>query len=331
MNFRKNVEHNRSWITNTAFFSDSNLPGEEWREFKEYSNHMLNHSYMISNKGRIRNSKGDLIRGSISFDGYHEVMVDNVPVRVHRAVLLIFQGGPPEDMESPTVQHINHDKLDNRIENLCWMSAFDNNQEGHGVRCKIVDKYGEHIFPSQKFASKYIGRHDDYISEGIGCNYKMTTAQGDAFEVYTEVEGRWVKYQRRMPNNRRWCRLIKADRTIDFDSYWQCDKFLGKPSGYTQSVIANSWPLLDDQDYKFYTYDKEVCDYVEYKPTRLRTKRFARRCRIIDSSGEEHLFSSISAAGRYLGRSGEALSSQVKRGATIKDRSGDTVEVHILD
>ena len=134
MNFRKNVEHNRSWITNTAFFSDSNLPGEEWREFKEYSNHMLNHSYMISNKGRIRNSKGDLIRGSISFDGYHEVMVDNVPVRVHRAVLLIFQGGPPEDMESPTVQHINHDKLDNRIENLCWMSAFDNNQEGHGVR-----------------------------------------------------------------------------------------------------------------------------------------------------------------------------------------------------
>ena len=44
------------------------------------------------------------------------------------------------------------------------MSAFDNNQDGHGRRVKLIEKV----------ASEFIGRYEDYISECIREGYKIT-------------------------------------------------------------------------------------------------------------------------------------------------------------
>lgn len=329
MGFRSNVEYSRNWIADAVFFTNIDLPGEEWREFKKYGDRTIDDSYMISNKGRIRNSKGEILKGTITFDGYHEVLLGDLSVRVHRAVLSVFKGLPPKNMEDPTVQHINHSKLDNRIENLCWMSAFDNNQEGHGVRCKIIDKDGEHIFPSQKFASKYIGRHDDYISEGIGSNYKMTTAQGESFEVYTEVDGEWVKYKRRMPNNRRWCRLVRDKKTIDFESFQQCSKFLNLSVETVGNCVFNGWPLPIDQNTKFYIYNRDQEDYLLYVPVNQK-HRGSRRCVIIDARGT-HEFTSISKAAVYIGKDPEWLRLCIRDNKTIKNCDGAIVQAQCID
>ena len=211
------------------------------------------------------------------------------------------------------------------------MSAFDNNQEGHGRRTKIIDSAGEHLFNSQKIASIYIGRYEDYVAECINCGYKITTKEGNEVEVYTEINDEWVKYIRPVPGNRTWCRLIKGDQTFNFESYLECDRFLGKPQGYTGNMISNSWPLLLKEEHKFYIFDKETQEYMEYKPTRNRLKHFARRCVVTANNGEVYNFPSISAAAKFLGRDSEYVRIAVRDNKIVRNKEGDEVKVEILD
>lgn len=339
-NQRWTIKPQRLWISDEEFYNIRELDGEEWKDLYSYKGCELKYIYQVSNKGRIR-KKGynNPLVGAITFDGYHEVTIytacvnstekRSFTVRVHSLVLTLFQGPPPAEMVQPTVQHLNHDKLDNRIENLCWMSAFDNNQEGHGVRTKVVDRSGEHLFNSQKVASTYIGRYADYIAECINCGYRITSKGGEAVEVYTEKNNEWVKYSRPVPGNRTWCRLVKDGETFNFESYQECDKFLGKSPGYTTYIVSNSWPLLEG-DYKFFIFDKVSSSYKEYVPTSKRLKHFARRC-VVTNNSEVHNFPSISAAAKFLGRDSEYVRLAVRDNKTVKDCNGNIVNVEILD
>ena len=332
----QNVKTTRTWISDEEFWTSPQLDGEIWKDFNQYKGVELSSTYQASNKGRVRRKGKSVIKGSISFDGYHEISMAiknaggrSMSCRTHIVILTIFQGPPPSDMQEPTVQHINHDKLDNRIENLCWMSAFDNNQERHGTRVKLIDDSGEYIFSSQKVASAHIGRYEDYISESISRGYKITDSCGKEVDVYLESADGWSKYVRPVPRNRNRCKINLDGSEHEFESYWQCDRFLNKDPGYITNRILNHWTILDNIDCTFYIYNHDTCDYDEYIPSKKNRPR-NRRCEIVDSTGS-HLFSSISDAAKYIRRDPEYLRVKIKEGKCIKNKDGEVIQARVLD
>lgn len=65
--------------------------------------------------------KGDLA-GSLDDKGYRVIRLNRVLYRAHRLVWLLHTGDLPE-----VVDHINHDRTDNRIENLRAVTLSENN------------------------------------------------------------------------------------------------------------------------------------------------------------------------------------------------------------
>lgn len=317
----------RKWIDDSEYLDPQDLQGEEWKRFEQYQSHPLPSGYQISSKGRVKRLDGTIFKGSISSDGYHEIQIEGLNIRVHRAVLQIFAGS--SESATATVHHRNHNKLDNRIENLQWLSAFENNQEGHGVRCKIVDQTGEHIFPSQVTASLYIGRHRDYISEGIKNNYKLTDSQGKEIEVYFESEEEWVRYRRKMPSNRNWCKIINGAKETEFESFQECSRFLGLADWTIGNAVRNSWPLPDAK-ITLLIWDNNTADYVKYSPTSKKKCNVGKRCVVTDSTGS-HEFRSISKAAQYIERDPEYLRIVLKEHREVKDSKGQVVVVEVAE
>ena len=100
-------------IFSTRGTSTEELQGEEWKTL------FFNNGYEVSNLGRLRNKKTKVIaKGTIQKNGYVVVSVNNQNYRLHRLVLQTWC--PNEDYEELTVDHINGNRSDNRLENLRW-------------------------------------------------------------------------------------------------------------------------------------------------------------------------------------------------------------------
>lgn len=100
------------------------LPNEEWRDVKDFEN-----VYAISNKGRLASNKLSgwrVLSNKNSKGGYLAVVLrhgkDKKSTRIHRLVYETFVGEIPKGRKYH-IHHINHNKQDNRIENLSLVSA----------------------------------------------------------------------------------------------------------------------------------------------------------------------------------------------------------------
>lgn len=107
-------------------------------------------SYEVSNAGRVRSvdrkcptksgamqtRKGRILKQQVNRYGYlYVTLCDGTKHRntsVHRIVMSAFKGDSPL-----TVNHINEDKRDNRLENLEYMTAEENLAYGTGVARRI--------------------------------------------------------------------------------------------------------------------------------------------------------------------------------------------------
>lgn len=97
------------------------LDGEEWRP----SAHPRTVGLLVSNMGRIIGRKGYVLKGHVTEQGYRMVSAgyNKVQCSVARIVALTFVPNPDN---KPCVNHKNANKLDNRIENLEWVTYSEN-------------------------------------------------------------------------------------------------------------------------------------------------------------------------------------------------------------
>lgn len=106
------------------------MNNEIWKEINNFS------KYEISNYGNLKNKDTQkILKPSIKSGYLCTTLIDNngirKPLKMHRLVALHFIPNP-ENKE--TVNHKNHNKTDNNINNLEWMTTTE--QNNHKRKCK---------------------------------------------------------------------------------------------------------------------------------------------------------------------------------------------------
>lgn len=140
--------------------------------------------YEVSSLGRVRSlprntTKGKILTQQITKFGYLKVALakNNVPkfFQVHRLVAISFI---PNPNNLPQVNHINENKLDNRVENLEWCTAKYNMNYSNSKRVAQYTLSGElvAIYSSLREASNQTGFWYGNISRC--CLGKRKTAYG---------------------------------------------------------------------------------------------------------------------------------------------------------
>ena len=154
-----------------------NINMTEWKEIRN--------NIVVSTTGIVKNTKTGYIYKTTIKNGYHcSTYLGNKSI--HRLVAETFI---PNPNNYNTVNHINEDKLDNRVENLEWVSQKQNinkfnENNNRTLKIKIVDMYynDKYIksFNNVLEASKEVGVSRTAISKC--CNGKHKTSNGYVFK-----------------------------------------------------------------------------------------------------------------------------------------------------
>lgn len=124
------------------------MENEIWKDIPGYEGY-----YQVSNYGRTKSvdryvnhfsgilvkRKGKILKPIQHSNGYITVNLKQKSYLQHRLVWEAFVGPIPEGMH---VNHINEDKLDNRLENLNLMTPTENHNWGTGIerqRTKMIN------------------------------------------------------------------------------------------------------------------------------------------------------------------------------------------------
>lgn len=202
---------------------------EEWRYIE--LDELQKHSYMISNfgnvksedrvikysNGQVRKLDGKILTKQVNASGYAYVRVYNhenvVNLNIHREVYKAFIGDIPENN---IVHHIDHNRLNNNVENLATLTLAENAIE-QGIYNKGIHKNSNSTTNTNKCKecgipisrrSTYCRKHGYLLS---GKRYKNGLIEKETLvELLTKESGNFTRVGKELgiTDNavRKWCK-----------------------------------------------------------------------------------------------------------------------------
>lgn len=108
---------------------EENLENEIWKEINIENENTS--GYYISSLGRFKNKKGVIMKDyKPHHSGYVYLRVNIKKYALHRLVALAFIENPEN---KPFVNHIDGNKINNKVENLEWVTTSENNFHNHKI------------------------------------------------------------------------------------------------------------------------------------------------------------------------------------------------------
>jgi len=175
--------------------------GEVYATIRDFPN------YLISNQGRCFNTKTNRYIGAYDDKGYICITLHNNGVqttrRAHDLVMEYF--GPQKPEGKYQIDHSNHEKDNNGVQNLRWVTSSQNNKNKTAYNgyaavyvdeinedSIVVDKYGNHEFEDYLYDSSV-----DKFYYYTGVNFRELkinyTKTGSAFICVKDTENKSTK------------------------------------------------------------------------------------------------------------------------------------------
>jgi len=124
---------------------------EIWKPIKDFD------GYFISNFGRVKNSKGKILKYYVQNSGYQVIKLHKNKKGhhklIHRLVAETFIDNPNN---KPEVNHKDGNKQNNKVENLEWVTPSENRK--HAIELGLYDK----IFTIKSSLGMKIGKTSKY-------------------------------------------------------------------------------------------------------------------------------------------------------------------------
>ncbi len=95
--------------------------------------------YKVFSNGKIYSkTKHRFLKPSLNKYGYlYHSHFHNKCMTVHQIIARIFIGEPPKNMVDPTIDHIDHNRLNNDVSNLRWLERSEN------AKATLIKQIGE--------------------------------------------------------------------------------------------------------------------------------------------------------------------------------------------
>ena len=115
--------------------------------------------FQVSNLGNIKDDQDHMMQSFINKAGYTSIVINNKYFYIHRLVAIAFIPNPEN---KKCVDHINHNRSDNKLSNLRWATHGEN---GKNKKLSVKNKSG---YPGIQFNTYY-----NKWSATIGYNNKL--------------------------------------------------------------------------------------------------------------------------------------------------------------
>ena len=143
-------------------FPTFNFNIERWKWNKEYR-------VYVSNMGHFRNEHKQFLKIMIDSKGYLRVKTQVGLKSAHRLVLLTWR--PIPDAENLTVDHLDHNKRNNAVSNLEWVSHAENQRRA--IEDLVAVNEVTNKIKTWQIRFKCSGQVKYFINEEEAANYIM--------------------------------------------------------------------------------------------------------------------------------------------------------------